>query len=205
MEVENKENRPGILEVAKKKRHLHLLEKLHSGKSLSPTEIEELRKYEEGPLSVGIVDTQEKVAKAFDVGVRTVQRWVRDGMPETPDGLFNLTDIQAWRLTKKKPGRRSEDDEKSRWEAKLKEIKFKQAEQEFKKQQGELISRAEVEQGWAERVIAVKTAFLGLPRRVALQLVGLEAREIEAALSEAIKDVIELNFIREKPKRKKKK
>ena len=193
---------PGIVEVAKKKRHIYLLEKLHSKKPLSRPELKELEKFEGKPVPAGIVDTQEQIAKAFGVAVRTAQRWIRDGMPTTPEGKFSIAEIQAWRIARKKSGRKSQSDDKSHWEARLKEAQARAAELDLKKRLGELISREEVEQGWAERAFAVKTAFLGLPRRVALQLVGLEAREIESILSDHVKGIIRAHFLRETETRK---
>ncbi|MCX5713037.1 MAG: hypothetical protein NTY47_08320 [Candidatus Omnitrophica bacterium] len=53
-----------IVEMAKKRRHIHLLEKMQRGKSdtpsLSKSEIKELERLAADPSSPGIVDSQEK-------------------------------------------------------------------------------------------------------------------------------------------------
>jgi hypothetical protein len=71
------EKKPNIVEIAKKKRHLYLYEKLHSGTPLTPAELKELEKFEEVDSATGVVDTKEKVAKALKVSVRTVYYGIR--------------------------------------------------------------------------------------------------------------------------------
>lgn len=189
--VEN-EKRINVVEMAKRKRHIHLLEKLQKGKSLTPTEIKDLSRYEEGPVQPGIVENQEQVAKAFGVSARTVRHWIKDNMPVTKDGRYDLKEIQAWRFIK---GKRRDSGQKKNldnWEAKYREFKAKTAEIEYRKKLGELIPRADVERGLVQIIIAVKRAFLALPRAMAPQLMGLEPRQIEALLNVRIKEIIKM-------------
>lgn len=56
------------------------------------------------------------------------------------------------------------------------------------KQNGDLVSRSEIDRGRVARINAVKSALLPLPRALAPALVGLSAEEIEAVLyGEAVK------------------
>lgn len=182
-----------IVEMAKKKRHIHLLSKMQKNQSLSKGEIEELRKYEKGSPAPGIVDSQEKVAKVFHVSTRQVRYWIKDGMPVLGDDTYDITAIQAWRILKKEKKAAGGKAEPEGWDSKFRKMKALLAEIEYKKQLGELVPRDEVMSGLIQRIIAVKTAFLSLPQTVAPQLIGLEPRQIEIILTEHIGIIIK-NF-----------
>lgn len=191
--MENQTKQVPILEMAKKKRYLYLLDKLAKGKSGSPTlsktELRELAEFECDPSSPGIVDSQEKVAKRFGVAVRTVERWVKEGMPIGSGGGYNLTDIQTWRFTRKKDRQGKTKNNVDKWTDQFREYKAKLAEIEYRKKTGELITRDEVEQSFVQRVIAIKRSLLMLPRSLPPQLVGLEPRQIQGILLDRIKEI----------------
>jgi len=175
-----------LADMARKKRHLHLIEKLHSGKPLTKPEIAELERFEADPLGPTIVGTMEEVARVMEVTYRTVQRWKKDGMPTTSDGYYDLAQIKAWHAAKNDKGTTREF-----WEEKIRRYKATLLEIELKKATNELISREEVENGRVARVIAVKRAFLALPTVLAPKLAMKEPREIEAELYEAISEIID--------------
>jgi phage terminase Nu1 subunit (DNA packaging protein) len=177
-----------VVEMAKKRRHIHLLEKLQRGKS----SIKELEQMEGDPNSPGTVDSQEKVAKVFGVDVRTVARWAKNGMPVTRQGNYDLLEIRAWRTLKsqKKSGVPGKKSDLEAWDAKFREYKARLAEITFKKAIGELLPRETVERDLVHISLTVKRAFLALPRQVAPQLSGLEPRQIESLLSIRVKEII---------------
>jgi phage terminase Nu1 subunit (DNA packaging protein) len=189
-------NKPNLIEMAKKRRHLHLIEKLARGKSSTPTlskaEINELKKYESDPEFPGIVDSREKVAKVFGVAWRTVERWVKDGMPITPQGDYDLLEIRAWRLIRKQKlkSKSNKKNDAEMWDAKYREYKARLAEIAFKKAMGELIPKDIVERELIQISMGIKRALLALPQQVASQLVGLEARQIDILLTSRIKEAI---------------
>lgn len=185
------ETKPNIIEMAKKKRHIHLLEKLQKNKTLTSAELKELAKFEGGQIAPGIVENHPQIAKAFKVTVRTVRNWAAEGMPVMPDGKYDITDIQAWRLTRsdKKGAKKKEEGEDH--DVAYRKFKALLAEIDYKKQLGELLPKEEVEAGRVERILAVKTAFLALPQEVAPQLVGLEPRQIQTVLDQRIKEIME--------------
>lgn len=190
------QTKPNLIEMAKKRRHLALVEKLAKGKSSTPSlsrsEIHELERFELPPGSPAIVDTQEKVAKAFNVAVRTVQRWQRDGMPLTSDKRYDLADIQAWRIVNRKR-KKSKQGSKEHWDTQFREFKARLAEIEYKKELGELIPKKDVEQAFIHRIITIKRGLLALPRYLPPQLKGMDAREIENILRTHIEELID-NF-----------
>ena len=187
-----KEKKPNVLEIAKKKRHIHLLQKIQQGQTLSAGELRELQKLEGTELPAGVVETQDQVAKAFKVSVRTVQNWVRDGMPKTPEGFYDIIEVQAWRLLKNNQVAGGDTD-KEKWDTKFRQMKALLAEMEYKQRLGELVTLEEVEEGRVQRILAVKKALLSLPRRVAPQVVGLDIRSTQSVLEKRINEIID-NF-----------
>jgi phage terminase Nu1 subunit (DNA packaging protein) len=187
-----------IIEMAKKRRHLHLVEKLARGKSSTPalkkTEIRELEEFEKGPGKPGTVDSQEKVAKAFGVAVRTVERWAREGMPVTSRGEYDLIEIRSWRDFKKQKSTPGSSTKKNLeyWDGEFREWKAKKMKKEYMELMGQLIPRASVEKDLIRISLSLKRAFLSLPRTVAPQLAGLDPREIESILSKRVKEIIAL-------------
>lgn len=186
---EPKQTKPNILEVAKKKRHIHLLEKIQQGGTLTSGELRELQKLEGVELPLGVLETQEQVAKAFKVTHRTVQRWVREGMPKTSEGFYDIIEVQAWRLLRNNNGNVTDTD-KEKWDTKFRQMRALLAEMEYKKRLGELITREEVEEGRVRRILIVKEALLALPRRLAPQVIGLEIRRVEEIIRIRIHEII---------------
>jgi phage terminase Nu1 subunit (DNA packaging protein) len=182
-------DKQNLAEIARKKRYLHLVEKLHSGKALTKQEIKELEDFEAEPLDATVVKTIEEVARVMNVSYRTVQRWKKDGMPVGEDGYYDLEEIKAWH--DEKEGITPASEGKFYWEERIRKCKAELLELELKKVTGELLPKDEVESGRAARILAVKRAFLALPTRMAPKLAMKESREIEVLLSEAIGEIID--------------
>jgi len=178
-----------IITMAKKKRHLYLLEKLQRGKSLTPGEMKELQKLEGSVERAGVVNSQEDLARAFKVSVRTIQRWLKEGAPVTKDGFYDLLEIQAWHLTHNE--QKKNKDSAINWDSKYRENKAKLSEIELKKKMGELISLEDVDKGRVERILVIKQALLGLPKAMAPVLAAMEdPRDIQEYLNGKIRDII---------------
>lgn len=145
---------------------------------------------EEKSLSPGIIKTQEDLAKALKTTTRTIRRYVRDGMPRTKLGYYDLAEIQKWCLEKNKGDSKPDKKNANEWDVEYRKTKALLADLQYREAIGELLPKEEVEKGRVARVLAIKRAFLALPRAVAPQLVGLEPREIEAFLMERVRDMI---------------
>ena len=166
---------------------------MQKGKALSPSELQELAKYENGDdVSPSIVETQKYVARAFAVSARTVRYWIEDGMPVEEDGRFDLVRIQSWKFFKneKKGNKDNGSGEKTNWEAKEIEFKAKLKEIAYKEKMGQLIDRSIAEEALSEIIITAKRQFLSLPKQIAPQLVGLDAQKIDEILDERLKEII---------------
>ncbi|HAH21644.1 MAG: hypothetical protein A2Y00_05425 [Omnitrophica WOR_2 bacterium GWF2_43_52] len=176
-----------LAEIARKKRHLYLIEKMQSRKPLTAQEIAELEQFEAEPLGPAVVKTMEEVAKVMDVAYRTVQRWKKDGMPTTKEGFYDLDEIKVWHEQRNL----DQAEDRAYWNTKILKHKATLLEMEVKKATSELMPREEVERGRIARIIAVKRSFLALPTRMAPVLAMKEPREIEAELYQAIIEIIE--------------
>jgi len=179
-----------LAEIARKKRYLHLVEKMHRDKTLTKQEIDELAEFEAEAAGSTVVRTMNEVAKVMEVNERTVQRWKREGMPVTKDGFYDLNEIKSWQNEREGNAQRQTEG-KAYWEAKIREYRAGKLKAELEKINEALLSREEVEQGRLMRIIAVKRSFLALPTRIAPTLAMKEPREIEAILYEAIGEIID--------------
>lgn len=185
------DQKQSLADIARKKRHLHLIEKMHGGAPLTKPEIAELELFEAEPLAPTVVKTIEEVAKVMDVSYRTVQRWKQDGMPTTKDGFYDLDEIKVWHTSRNEDGSSEFKERKEYWEDKILEYKATRLELELKKATAEVVSREEVEKGQIARIIMIKREFLALPRIMAPKLAMREPREIEAELYETISGIID--------------
>lgn len=177
-----------VVEIAKKKRHAYLLEKLQKS-SLTKSELEELKQLEHTELPAGVVESQKDVAKTFGVSVRTIRNWVKSGMPARKEGGYDLSEVYRWKLEKE--GESGEQgNQKHHWEIHYRQYKALLAEIEYRKALGELVTREEVEEGRVQRILTVKKALLGLPARLAPQVVNLDIKKAEEIIRIRIEEII---------------
>jgi len=182
------EEKQNLAEIARKKRHLYLIQKLNTG-NLTKPEIKELEEFEKGEEKRVIVKTLEELAEVMNVSERTIFRWKKEGMPVTKEGFYDLEEISEWYKTKVGLIPADESEGKFYWQELILKCKARLLEIEVAKAQGELMPRQEVEQGWAMRVAAVRAEFTALPDRVAPILAMKEPREIKKLLLDAIIEI----------------
>lgn len=175
-----------VIEIAKKKRHAHLLEKLQKS-SLTAAELEELKRFERSDLPAGVVEFQEGVARTFGVTERTIRSWIQQGMPVREGGGYDLAEIYRWKLEK---DGESEVNPKHHWETRFRQYKALLAEIDYRKALGELVTKDEMEQGRVQRILIIKKALLGLPARLAPQVVNLEIKKAEEIIRIRIEEII---------------
>lgn len=178
-----------------------LFGKIEAGKYLSAEDRKAFDAIKErhGLSAAGTLPTQKALADCLGVARQTVIRWKDEGMPVEPDGTYNPVRIASWRDLVRAPKTSTpdaaeqprggapedgidHDNEYRKWKARLAELTYRKA-------AGELIERSEVEQLLTDRAVEFRRSLLGRGRRLALNLVGMTAAEIQAALEE---DAIEL-------------
>ena len=136
------------------------------------------------------------VAAFFKISARTVRYWIKDGMPITREGVYDLQKIQEWRLSNDKRENKKEDknDETDKsakfYEQEYRKYKAELAKIEYEKKIGELLVRSDVEAASIQKILAVKTSLLAIPKQMTPQLVGLDAKEIEGLLKCKLEEVI---------------
>jgi hypothetical protein len=188
--TENINAQPNIVEMAKKMRGVKILKKIKSGEAPTKSEIKDLADLQQPDLPPGTVKTQEEIRKAFSVSLRSVQHWVRDGMPVQADGTYKIADIQAWRFTREQK-RKERSKSGGDLDEKIKGIKYKRDLIELKKEQGELISREDIEIELIQICIAMKRKFLSLRKSLVSVLYGQEKKEISIILGREFNNVIQ--------------
>lgn len=193
-----------------KRRELKNLEnKIERGLILSGPELRRRKELEAelaadkpADLPDGVVKTIREVAAHFQKTTRTIKNWAKYGMPHT-DHHYDLKAIEAWAVTREPPlipkpavqESQTQDAEtvvvsaKTHWETEYRKIQAQLKQIELDKAQGLLIPVEEVEDGRVARIMAVKRELLAVPRSLAPQLIGLEAREIEAMLTEKMREI----------------
>jgi hypothetical protein len=152
-----------------------------------------------------IVQGLEAVAQHFGKSTRQVRRWIAAGMPRLSGKRFDVLQIQDWldrRQGLEAPGARArggdprqwnlpEESGKDFWDKEAKKWQARHRELEFKKRQGELVERLEVEQLFVARIMAVKQALLTLSRALPPQLATCSSeREMEPIISRAVRDIL---------------
>lgn len=186
--------------MAKKKRHIYLLEKLKQGKSLTPAELKELEKLEAGPLPPppkepeahpGIARNQKELAMAVGKSLRTIGNWIAEGMPVRPDGSYHIATVVEWhvmRNVKKMEGYGS----RSEAEEALQKIKAEKAQMELDQMKSELVKKSEVARENAKKIQALKTALLTMAKKLAARLVGLKEKEIYLVMHKDISQMLRI-------------
>lgn len=189
-------------------------QKLEKGKSLSPAERKLLDRIEtygdESDDENMIVSNQVKVAAFYNVHRRTVSRWIKDGMPSTSDGKYNLLEILHWlnrpgneakvtKLDTRFQFRYESEDEPG--EGDKKDLKYwirinrmyvaLIKELEFHERKGKLLPREEIIAAFALRLDAVKKKLLAMPRSLGgLLAVEEDAKKCESLIEREVKDIL---------------
>lgn len=181
-----------IVEIAMAKRKISLYEKVSQGKALTRAELRELKKFEDGQeKDPGVLETWADIQKVFGISEMTVSRWVKDGMPQRPDGTWSVMDIQTWKHERElSKHNKSSDGKREDWDERYRKAKALEAEQRLKERSGELISLSEIESGLVQVMLALKQSLMRLPHILATRLENKDAREIMAEVTEVVTGLI---------------
>ena len=147
----------------------------------------------------GTVSTLGEVAKAFGVSLSTVKKdWRPSGMPGQARA-YNLAEIAEWkRLRTKDPqpdgGGTSpaNDDLRRRLAAdvRIREAEALRKERENKIEEGQILRRDNVQRAFAELIIATRTAFTTLPRKMMPRFPKAEAADLTAELLREVESIL---------------
>jgi phage terminase Nu1 subunit (DNA packaging protein) len=130
------------------------------------------------------------LATALGVNIRSITRWVKDGLPRAATGKFCLPECVTWLVERARASGAGSDDEGKRWLTIFRKERALISELERKKLEGSLIPRDEAVKWAVSLATEAKMAFLALPRRTAPVLYGKEIRDIEALLRTEIRAIL---------------
>jgi phage terminase Nu1 subunit (DNA packaging protein) len=97
-----------------------------------------------------VLRTIGQVATHFDVSEKTVQNWLRNGMPGTPgprgrqQGYFSVHQISEWLKAQREPPSTASDDSRALQHARLHKARAELIELEVAKKKGELVEAEEI-------------------------------------------------------------
>lgn len=189
-----------LVDVAKKRRHIYLLEKMQRGKSetpaLSRSEIQELQTLEDGqensPESVTTVNSQSRLAKLFGVSVRTVGNWIVEGMPVMPGGKYDIIEVRAWRELKKNKKKEKQDGKKGKeyWETEYRKFKAQMAEITLRKMKGQVLLRSVVESELCQICQTINSNIQLFEKWLPPKLQGLNEKEMAEIIKDCTKQIL---------------
>jgi len=189
------EESSNLIKLARKKRHIHLVEKLGKG-SLSQKEMDELAEYEkeaEGQVPVladGTVDLVT-IAIYLEKSVKSIRRYVDAGMPavKNPTGeilRFKVSDAFKWFYSREG----YDDGSRTKWDIEYRKNKAKLSEIELKEKERELIPHEEHISILKNQIRGIKAGFLRLPKYVAPRLYQQEPKVICEMLDNELRYII---------------
>ena len=197
-----------IIEIAKKQRHLSLLEKVKGGRPLTKPELKELEGLDDNSnVPVGTdsdlkfmqgdrINGQAQAAEYARVSKRTIRRWKNDGMlvASAAGGVevYFKTQLDLFK-------RQNDGDPTNMSEVRQRELtaqaddkvyraKLRQLEYEIKT--GVYILAGEVTASNVEKVVVLRRSFMVVGRKVAAGFPAKQRRKIRDAIDQEIETII---------------
>ena len=145
-----------------------------------------------------------ELAKCFGIGPNAVSAFKKAGMPHK-NGKYNLPACIQWRIARAGGGgeTKESDSKDGEWLEEYRKQKAKIARLELRRLRGDLVPAGDAELVIREAVGAAKASFLAMPRKLAARLVGKEPREIEAEMTDEIREILTRLANRKMPQEKK--
>lgn len=148
--------------------------------------------------------TGSELAMCFGTSHASVSQFKKAGMPHK-NGKYNLPACLQWRIARAGGGGESKENESKdgEWLEEYRKQKAKIARLELRRLRGDLVPAGDAELVIREAVGAAKASFLAMPRKLAARLVGKEPREIEAEMTDEIREILMRLSKRKMPQEKK--
>lgn len=189
------EKNQNLVELAKKKRHIALVEKLTRG-TLSSKELKELEEFEKDnrkgadEIIDGTVDLPT-ISVYLEKSPRMIRRYIKQGLPVVRDSKGEIFRFKVAEVFKWYYGMQGlTDDGKEYWDNEYRKNRAKLSEIELKQKKGELILLTEHEGILREMLRGIKAGFLWLPRYLAPKLYQQEPKTISEILDHELRNII---------------
>jgi len=189
------EKSQNLVELAKKKRYIALVEKLSRGALTSKElkELEQFEKQEEKKEDTPLDDTVdlETISFYLEKTSRMVRHYIAQGMPVIRNAAgeifrFKVAEVFKWYYGKYT----FEDEEKDHWDLEYRKNKAKLSEIELKEKERQLIPYAEHLTILRNQVRGIRAGFLWLPRYIAPRLYQQEPKMICEVLDNELRNII---------------
>ncbi len=190
------EKNHNLVEIAKKKRYIALVEKLGRS-SLSSKELKELEQFEKlDQRPSGIIDGTVDLpilCVYLEKSPRMIRRYVQQGMPVIRDATGEIARFKVGDVFKWYYGRNGseEDGGKEYWDKEYRKNRAKLSEIELKQKEGEIIPFEDHVSIVKNQVRGIKAGFLRLPKHVAPKLYQQDPKVICEMLDQEIRYIIE--------------
>jgi phage terminase Nu1 subunit (DNA packaging protein) len=185
-----------LVELARKKRYIALVEKLGRG-SLSSKELKELEVFEKSEQRLaGVIDGTVDLPTLcvyLEKSPRMIRRYVQQGMPVIRDAAgeiarFRVGEVFKWYYVRQGSG---DDNGKDYWDKEYRKNRAKLSEIELKQKEGEIIPFEDHISIVKNQIRGIKAGFLRLPKYVAPKLYQQEPKVIHEMLDSEIRYIIE--------------
>lgn len=147
---------------------------------------------------IQVVESQKALAAALGKTAGTISQWIKRGMPVRGDGKFEVEIVQAWADANIKRGRPFEHDDRRKLaresleaQTRYRQEKALLAKLDRQAREGELVERELVENILVQRASLFRKSALGLGRRLALELAGMDAARIQERIDQEVRGLLE--------------
>lgn len=188
-----------MLNDAKKASINNIIQKLKAGKTATTAELKLIEEYDESqreaeesersPSSKVPLFTRPQIAKLFNVNPKTVNEWVKVGMPKSAYGRYDIFLIMEWwqENINKDPENAETADARGRyWNAKADEAEIKVAEI-----RGNLIDKSTVVSEWGKRAGELKQSLMALPMSLPPVLEGKDIKTMRDLIRAEVVKMLE--------------
>jgi phage terminase Nu1 subunit (DNA packaging protein) len=146
--------------------------------------------------------TQQDIADIFDVTKKTINLWIKKGLPYSSSGTgrgnknhFDETEVASWMKANHVTGVVGHPNQPTSERMAAAKLRNQEAlanlnELKVAREKGILIERSEQEQNNVRKFTILKNKLLGLSSQVSAILAGLEAAEIQEELESRIREVL---------------
>lgn len=141
--------------------------------------------------------TRAQIVNLIGCGASTFDRWRAEGLPQRPDGLFDVGAILRWAREVWIEAKRAADGSRDGVEqlSRLRAVRTAREALALQRDRAAVMPRAEIVEEWAKRCFAFRSASLALPRILASRCANSPADVVEREAMAIMREML-LQFVR---------